>query len=80
MRTVSSVPSIGGRSLQKAHRLEWRRLPKAVCLRAIDVLCEWRRRSRDRPQLALLDDRILRDIGLSRGDVLAEINKPFWRQ
>jgi uncharacterized protein YjiS (DUF1127 family) len=26
-----------------------------------------------------LDDQLLRDIGLSRGDVEIEIIKPFWR-
>jgi uncharacterized protein YjiS (DUF1127 family) len=84
MITVSLLPSIGGSRypspLQKARRLEWRRLPQRVCLRAIGVLCEWRRRSRDRAQFALLDDRMLRDIGVSRRDMLAETNKPFWRQ
>jgi uncharacterized protein YjiS (DUF1127 family) len=46
----------------------------------IEVLCKWRRRSRDRAQLAMLDERMLRDIGLSRSDVLAETDKPFWRR
>ena len=39
----------------------------------------WRKRRRDRCELAALDDRALRDIGLTRGDVEFEINKPFWR-
>ena len=43
------------------------------------MLREWRQRSRERAQLAVLDERMLRDIGISRGDVLREINKPFWR-
>jgi uncharacterized protein YjiS (DUF1127 family) len=33
------------------------------------VLREWRRRRRNRRELAALDDRTLRDIGLSRGDI-----------
>lgn len=41
---------------------------------------EWRRRSRDRVQLAALDDRMLRDIGLTRGDREFLANKPFWRE
>ncbi len=44
------------------------------------VLHEWRRRSRDRALLATLDERTLRDIGLTRCDVAYEINKPFWRK
>ena len=44
-----------------------------------DTLQQWRRRSRERAELARLDDRMLRDIGVTRGDVWQEINKPFWR-
>ncbi len=44
------------------------------------TLGEWRRRVREREQLAALDDRTLRDIGLSRGDAQFLINKPFWRE
>jgi uncharacterized protein YjiS (DUF1127 family) len=47
--------------------------------RVIATLREWRRRGRDRHQLAQFDDRMLRDIGLTRGDACHEINKPFWR-
>jgi uncharacterized protein YjiS (DUF1127 family) len=32
-----------------------------------------------RRHLARMDDRLLRDIGLSRADAKREINKPFWR-
>ncbi len=39
----------------------------------------WRELDRSRQQLAMLDDRQLKDIGLSRGQVLHEIDKPFWR-
>jgi uncharacterized protein YjiS (DUF1127 family) len=48
--------------------------------RVIATLREWRRRSRDRNQLASFDDRMLRDIGLTRTDACHEINKPFWRR
>jgi uncharacterized protein YjiS (DUF1127 family) len=47
--------------------------------RIVATLREWRQRSRERAQLATLDDRMLRDIGVNRGDVWREINKPFWR-
>jgi len=40
---------------------------------------EWRRRGRDRAELAALDERTLADIGLTRGDAEFLINKPFWR-
>ena len=82
MKIVLSLPATGrryGSVLQDARRTEWFRLPKAVFGRAVAVLREWRQRSLERAQLALLDERMLRDIGVSRGDVLREVNKPFWR-
>ena len=39
----------------------------------------WRRRARERSQLARLSERDLQDIGMSRGTVYAELQKPFWR-
>jgi uncharacterized protein YjiS (DUF1127 family) len=39
----------------------------------------WHRRSIQRAELAALDDRMLKDIGLTRADVQREINKPFWQ-
>ena len=41
---------------------------------------EWRRRARSRAELAMLDERMLRDIGVTRADIWREVNKPFWRQ
>jgi uncharacterized protein YjiS (DUF1127 family) len=43
-------------------------------------LGEWRRRSRERGQLAGFDERMLQDIGLCRGDAEFLINKPFWKE
>ena len=40
---------------------------------------EWRRRSRERAELAALNDRMLKDIGLTRADAEFLSNKPFWR-
>jgi len=51
-----------------------------VADRLLATLREWRRRSRERHQLARFDDRMLRDIGLTRVDAYHEINKPFWRR
>jgi len=39
----------------------------------------WCERSRERHQLALLTDRELRDLGLTRIDAQQETRKPFWR-
>ncbi|MGE0723378.1 MAG: DUF1127 domain-containing protein [Alphaproteobacteria bacterium] len=40
----------------------------------------WQDRARERHQLATLDDRLLRDIGLSRCDIAKEVDKPFWQR
>ncbi len=39
----------------------------------------WRRRARERRELANLDHRAIRDIGLSPSEIQFEANKPFWR-
>ena len=39
----------------------------------------WMARIRQRRQLVELDDRTLRDIGVSRDEALREAAKPFWR-
>ncbi|MDH3660735.1 MAG: DUF1127 domain-containing protein [Alphaproteobacteria bacterium] len=39
----------------------------------------WRLRHAQRKSLAMLDDRLLEDDGLSRQDVAEEADKPFWR-
>ena len=46
--------------------------------RLSDVLISWLDRSRQRRHLAELDDRMLRDIGLSRGEVETEVSRRFW--
>jgi len=44
-----------------------------------EVVATWRRRARERRELANLDHRTLRDLGISPTDVQFEANKPFWR-
>jgi uncharacterized protein YjiS (DUF1127 family) len=83
MRTILPLPLSGNwrpPSAKAAPGAEWRRLRKAALVNAATLLREWRRRSRDRAQLATLDERMLRDIGVSPGDVWAETSKPFWRK
>jgi uncharacterized protein YjiS (DUF1127 family) len=47
--------------------------------RLIQTLLLWHERTRQRRHLQDLSDHMLRDIGLVRADVLAETDKPFWR-
>ena len=41
--------------------------------------CSWAERRRQRLALAALDQRLLRDIGLTSGEAMRETDKPFWR-
>jgi uncharacterized protein YjiS (DUF1127 family) len=47
--------------------------------RCIETLHVWQERSQARKELAQLPERMLCDIGMTPGDALDEINKPFWR-
>jgi uncharacterized protein YjiS (DUF1127 family) len=51
-----------------------RALSRAAATRA------WLERRRTRRHLTRLSDHMLRDIGISRGDVVQEAQKPFWRK
>jgi uncharacterized protein YjiS (DUF1127 family) len=42
-------------------------------------VAQWRRRQRELRELAGLGQRELRDIGVTPGEVAAELDKPFWR-
>jgi uncharacterized protein YjiS (DUF1127 family) len=44
-----------------------------------DQLLMWLERSRQRRVLGAMDDRMLRDIGVSRGAAFAETRKWFWQ-
>ena len=48
-------------------------------LRLLDALLAWQQRAAERRHLAALDDRLLKDMGLSRADVAQELEKPMWR-
>ena len=57
-----------------------RRVASDVAGRVLATLRDWRRRAHDRAELASLDNRMLRDIGLTRADAEFLSNKPFWRE
>ncbi len=48
-------------------------------MRISQTLNMWYDRARQRRHLAMLDDRLLRDIGVDRATVMEEVSKPFWR-
>jgi uncharacterized protein YjiS (DUF1127 family) len=49
-----------------------------AAVRSLDLVFEWRSRASERHVLRSLDDRMLRDVGLSRADIERELRKPFW--
>jgi uncharacterized protein YjiS (DUF1127 family) len=57
-----------------------RSAPGRPLARVIATLREWHRRSRDREKLAIFDDRMLSDIGLTRAEAEFLSHKPFWRE
>lgn len=56
-------------------RREWRDLLHA----ALTLVRLWHRRARERADLAHLDMRMLRDIGITPSEAVRECDKPFWR-
>ncbi|HYM32051.1 MAG TPA: DUF1127 domain-containing protein [Candidatus Cybelea sp.] len=46
----------------------------------MDLLIEWQWRAGERQHLASLSDAQLKDIGLSKADIMFEADKPFWRR
>ncbi len=47
--------------------------------RLVDLLLTWQARARERQHLRTMDARQLRDLGLTRTDVVVETDKPFWQ-
>lgn len=41
---------------------------------------QWQYRAEGRKNLAKMDARLLKDIGLTEADRLREISKPFWKE
>jgi uncharacterized protein YjiS (DUF1127 family) len=57
-----------------------RERPASYPCRALALLDIWRQRLHDRWELARMDERSLRDLGLTPYDALYEARKPFWRE
>jgi uncharacterized protein YjiS (DUF1127 family) len=64
---VSAARAVGGENKAAWYR-RWFAAARAIYIR-----------DRERRELLTLDDRTLADIGLTRCDVLAEAEKPFWK-
>ena len=51
-----------------------------LLINLVNQVVQWQERARSRHLLRQLDDRILRDVGLSRCDVDREGAKHFWQR
>lgn len=51
----------------------------ATIARLLDTLALWQVRARERHHLLELDERLLKDIGISPSEAMIEASKPFWR-
>jgi uncharacterized protein YjiS (DUF1127 family) len=49
-----------------------------LAVRLLATLFRWHERARQRRELYALDDRMLKDIGITRVDVEREAGKHFW--
>ncbi len=52
----------------------------SAALSVFTTFLVWQERARGRAELCKMDDRMLKDIGLSRADIVREASKPIWRQ
>jgi uncharacterized protein YjiS (DUF1127 family) len=47
--------------------------------KVVETIFIWTERARMRRRLLTLDDRMLKDVGITRAQVHGEAEKPFWR-
>jgi uncharacterized protein YjiS (DUF1127 family) len=47
--------------------------------RGLALIVEWQERAEQRANLAGMDERMRKDIGISYADAAREADKPFWR-
>jgi uncharacterized protein YjiS (DUF1127 family) len=77
MHEIARDERPSGRSAASARQASLFESPAAALLRHIRT---WRQRIRQRRSLATADDWLLKDIGVSRADVMHECDKAFWRE
>lgn len=44
------------------------------------LVSDWRERAAQRRRLSKMDDRLLKDIGLTDAEAYGEYSKPFWKR
>jgi uncharacterized protein YjiS (DUF1127 family) len=84
---LDQVQSRHDRAIAMARPVAWHRAPPPprkpdpveLLQKALALVSLWRSRLRERRELATLDHRMRRDIGVTPSDIASECNKPFWR-
>lgn len=79
MHTISPCAGPFGAAKGRFDAAYFRGRILAAGVRGVEILLLWQRRANQRHALARLDDRMRRDVGLSRSEVVWESRKPFWR-
>ncbi len=77
MHTMSRAPETGGDTAAIRHPRRNGILSSLENM--IGLVFLWRARYWQRRSLSKLDDRLLKDVGLTRKDAAQETAKPFWR-
>ena len=67
------------RTLASPLRIDARSRRPGGLIAFVEAMLAWQDRLRQRQVLATMDDRLLRDMGVTRAEVAAEAEKPFWR-
>jgi uncharacterized protein YjiS (DUF1127 family) len=70
---------IDTKSLFQLRNVRGAAAPRRLLSNLLSRFLGWRERARSRHLLLQLDDRMLRDVGLSRSDVDRECAKHFWQ-
>jgi uncharacterized protein YjiS (DUF1127 family) len=80
MHTITSSPALTRALAVLGFKGRWRHARSSDGPgRLLQVLFVWQDRASQRRALQQLDDRLLADLGLGRGDVAREADKPFWQ-
>ena len=78
MHTIVRAEQMSDRTLAPAERGAATIRSRAASL--LRYILTWSERARQRRALRALDEWVLKDIGLSRADVMREYDKPFWQE